>query len=1103
MARVFRLSKCSGNPGGTYNAMRRAMLTTIKLLKSEYVVDLLRELVNKGIPLREVKRKCEKVCHGLPTKRAHDLTKTVMSWKLIDAKSALCREKRENTRVWRECEKTLKENKIDTEFFEVWEEEKQWVREVLRTKRHKKVSFLGEKYGRGGERRREVCDNIEGVTIKDQELSDTFESEPRMYGDTSEILSGSEVDALRLNPKFTVFPAVDLENCEIEIEKGLTKLRWTESREENNSKKSRTKSGREMDQDQDDRDDEPTESQERVWAYNIDDNTMDMRNLRPTDLPFNRNVFLPKPLEADKETEMMELKRKLIDTTKEYIDQNKKKKIPTYPNLTTKEKEGLERLNQREEVVVFETDKSGRFAADSKENYSRASEPHIVNDTTITEEEHVKCQKEINAHAIMWTRILKAGEKAGNTAESRVKRNITVAAGSHGLAPLYTLRKDHKVYEDKEIGPPVRPVCGGSAAYNNKFSHLISSLLKHVWKDCDTACENTEEILAEIRDHNQHGIEGDAVIGSLDVKALYPNLDVGFTAEIVAKEFRESQFEVEGIDYKELGLYLAMNKTEQELENLGLLKFCPRRKTRFGRPPVITGKATTANRDEERYKPWKPPAKEPNKIVKKTMVSEALRVAIEYIMKNHIYRFNDTIKKQSQGGPIGLELTGELAAVFMMWWDRELLRRVHMLGLEVVLYKRYVDDINLAVKTPREKKKLTKSGDGDCKLETDHNPQETEDDELYIGIVRDVGNGIHPSIQLEMDCPSLHDDQKLPLLDIKVWIEKEQPGRENEESCNGGEGGKRGQSRIMHEYYYKEVATRAVVDARSAMPWKDKRTVITQEILRILLRCSPDLPWSTTTLHVNEYMKRLQFSHYDERFREEVWRSALNAYNSIKEKDRSGEQPLYRPKHWQRTDRKKKKRAKKEDWYKKGGNKTVIFVPPTPHSQLRKRYQDVIKKTSLKIKVMERSGKTVKSILQKSDPYKQPRCNPEEDCMVCRGGRGNCRREGVTYEIRCSGCNCVYVGETARTGHYRGLQHTTALAKRDHDSVLWRHTVQTHSNSDPPPQYSMVITGYQETALERQITEAVKINNTPPELRLNTREEWGHTRLVRTSLTNL
>ena len=483
------------------------------------------------------------------------------------------------------------------------------------------------------------------------------------------------------------------------------------------------------------------------------------------------------------------------------------------------------------------------------------------------------------------------------------------------------------------------------------------------------------------------------------------------------------------------------------------------------------------------------------------MLSEALRVAIEYIMKNHIYKFNNTIKKQTQGGPIGLELTGELAAIFMMWWDKELLRRVHQLGIEVVLYKRYVDDIDMAVKTPREKKKLTRSRGKEKKyqLDTDSSPQETEDDVRYIGIIREVGNEIHPSIQLEMDCPSLHDDQKLPLLDIKMWTEKLS---DREKETNSSENGREGKSIIMHEYYYKEVATRAVVDARSAMPWRDKRTVITQEILRILLRCSPELPWNTTTTHVNEYMKRLQYSHYDKKFREEVWRSALKAYRSIREKDEKGKQPLYRPKQWQRAERKRKRRAKKEDWYKKGGNRTVIFVPTTPGSQLRKRYEEVVRKTNLKVKVVEKSGMTVKSILQKSDPFTRPGCNTEEDCMVCKGGKGKCRREGVTYEIHCSECNSLYVGETSRTGRYRGRQHTIALEKRDPSSVLWRHTAEAHTHCDPTPEYSMTITGCHKTALQRQISEAVKINNVPHELRLNTREEWGHTRLVRAVLTN-
>ena len=71
--------------------------------------------------------------------------------------------------------------------------------------------------------------------------------------------------------------------------------------------------------------------------------------------------------------------------------------------------------------------------------------------------------------------------------------------------------------------------------------------------------------------------------------------------------------------------------------------------------------------------------------------------------------------------------------------------------------------------------------------------------------------------------------------------------------------------------------------------------MLTQEILRILLNCSRELPWETVVSHVNHMMLRLQYSGYDQRFRTEVVRSAVKAYNHLIELDASSEQPLYRP----------------------------------------------------------------------------------------------------------------------------------------------------------------------------------------------------------------
>lgn len=115
------------------------------------------------------------------------------------------------------------------------------------------------------------------------------------------------------------------------------------------------------------------------------------------------------------------------------------------------------------------------------------------------------------------------------------------------------------------------------------------------------------------------------------------------------------------------------------------------------------------------------------------------------------------------------------------------------------MYMRYVDDINVVVKTSS----LTS-------------------DKEEINRIREMGDEIHESIKLEADCPSNHSDGKVHILDLKVWMSG---------------------NKVMHEYYAKQISSKVVTCNRSAMPLKDKRTVLIQEILRIILRCSPRLPW--------------------------------------------------------------------------------------------------------------------------------------------------------------------------------------------------------------------------------------------------------------------
>ena len=106
------------------------------------------------------------------------------------------------------------------------------------------------------------------------------------------------------------------------------------------------------------------------------------------------------------------------------------------------------------------------------------------------------------------------------------------------------------------------------------------------------------------------------------------------------------------------------------------------------------------------------------------------------------------------------------------------------------------------------------------------------------------------------------------------------------------------------------------------------------------------------------------------------------------EKNACGEEPMYRPRGWRSEERARKKQEKKEAWYKKGGCKSVIFVPATPRSELKRRYEEEIKKTKYSIKIVQQSGLTLKSHLQRSNPFANERCRRGECIVCCTDGRG-------------------------------------------------------------------------------------------------------------------
>ena len=366
-------------------------------------------------------------------------------------------------------------------------------------------------------------------------------------------------------------------------------------------------------------------------------------------------------------------------------------------------------------------------------------------------------------------------------------------------------------------------------------------------------------------------------------------------------------------------------------------------------------------------------------------------------------------------------------------------------------------------------------------------------DRRTFKIIKQIGDEIHRSIGLTTDVPSENTDQKVPILDLKCWVE--------EIELNGNR-----TFLLLHEYYMKQVSSKAVIHKDAALSISSKRTILTQECLRILKNCHEQIGWEKIAGHLTYFMARMQAVGYDKDFRFQVLKSAIHAFKVKKEEERTGVTPFYRTREWRRNDRRKEKEQKKKTWYKKGGRESVLFVAATPNSEMKKMVQETVDRSGFKIKVVEKAGTRLVRALQRNDPFKPETCSDIQGCMVCRGEKkGACRESGVTYRIRCLGhstentderCDSVYPGETDRNGYTRGNEHSDDLKFRREGSVMWKHCVDKHQSVEQAFEME-IVDRVRNDPTKRQILEAIRIGRTDQDKLMNSRSEWNSNRVPR------
>ena len=492
---------------------------------------------------------------------------------------------------------------------------------------------------------------------------------------------------------------------------------------------------------------------------------------------------------------------------------------------------------------------------------------------------------------------------------------------------------------------------------------------------------------------------------------------------------------------------------------------------------------------------WNKPKLKPDKETTKKMLALAVKQDVKYVLEHHVYEADDKYYRQRVGGAIGQKLTGTLATIRTRKFVRkfkELCNKVNensmnpSINIVPKVLQLYVDDTDTITKRlpvgarfDVEHLKIVVQDETDQVNSEEDVPHDAKLSKIY----QTLADSIYKDLKFTTDYPSKNENGRIPILDTEMCIE------DHEE-----------RSVVRYTFYEKKMVPNKVIEEDSAMPWQMKKSILISEGLRRMLRCSKDCPYEEKKEHLRKFSWKMMNSGYAKNQVNYIVNESIKKYEKMVTEEEEGIRPLHRDANWKRKEREKEKIKKTEGWYKdeEKGYDAPLFVPWTDNSIFKKNCEEILDRLGLKIKVVEKTGKKIKHLLQKSSIGMNKGC--PTGCVVCNTeNRISCLTSDVTYKITCPACGTppvpvkpiktAYKGETGRMAKTRAEEHMKKLQKKDEESALWQHAKQYHAGI--VPKYDFKITGsYIKKPLQRQLMEAVQIENGDTDLLLNSKNEW-------------
>ena len=248
-------------------------------------------------------------------------------------------------------------------------------------------------------------------------------------------------------------------------------------------------------------------------------------------------------------------------------------------------------------------------------------------------------------------------------------------------------------------------------------------------------------------------------------------------------------------------------------------------------------------------------------------------------------------------------------------------------------------------------------------------------------------------------------------------------------------------------------------------------------------------------------------SGYGPRIRQDIILGVLSRDKELRE----WQQPRYRTKEQILKAKGENQHRFVNTWFLKGQYTSVLKVQATPGGSLLKETRDKVGELKAPdgglTKVVEAAGASITAGLRNPDPCWPKGCPFKEQCPVeptqsCGGSR-------VVYQLQCTNCEASYLGTSGHSLHKRGMEHLTAVRRRNQSYAMARHYSAEHPDWDPNsndlPFTSKMLKGPNiQGNLQRYLSEALLIRDFTDSGKklLNGRGEWGRTSLKRLAIVD-